>query len=161
MNDPLQNQRLNDLVIRVYRSLLQYANECLPWGGAQEETEQKTVAELAADQLHHLEPLAELVLARSQTIDYGIYPMDFGELHYVALDYLMHELLQNQSGLIATLEREQAAAVADAFWTTWWRRSGSMLPSSKSWRPRRLLLCRKGGRHTRSNPGMIRAYRRS
>jgi hypothetical protein len=32
----------------------------------------------------------------------------------VALDYLMHELLQNQSGLIATLEREQAAAVADA-----------------------------------------------
>lgn len=114
MNDPLQNQRLNDLVIRVYRSLLQYANECWPWGGAQEETEQKTVAELAADQLHHLEPLAELVLARSQTIDYGIYPMDFGELHYVALDYLMHELLQNQSGLIATLEREQAAAVADA-----------------------------------------------
>lgn len=114
MNDSLQNQRLNDLVIRVYRSLLQYTNECWPWGGAEEEFEQKTVAELAANQLHHLEPLADLVLDRSGTIDYGIYPMDFGELHYVALEYLMHELLQNEAGLIATLEREQIAAAADA-----------------------------------------------
>lgn len=114
MSDPRQNERLNDLVIRLYRSLLQYTNECWPWGGDKEEIEQSTIADLAADQLHHLQPLADLVLARSQNFDYGIYPMEYGELHYVALEYLMHELLRDEAGLIDSLEREHAAATGDA-----------------------------------------------
>ena len=113
MHDPLQNDRLNDLVVRMYRSLLQYANECWPWGGMEEANEQQVIAELAARQQQEVQRLVELLQDRGDVVDAGTYPTEFGELHYVALEYLMHALLKDEAEVIAALEQEATTSAKD------------------------------------------------
>lgn len=113
MHDPLQNERLNDLVVRMFRSLLQYTNECWPWGGIDEVAEQKIIADLAARQQQEVQRLVELLQDRNERVESGTYPTEFGDLHYVALEYLMHMLLNDENGIIAALEQEAATSAAD------------------------------------------------
>lgn len=113
MHDPLQNDRLCDLVVRMFRSLLQYTNECWPWGGMEEVAEQKLIATLAARQQEEVQRLVDLLQERGESVEAGTYPTSYGELHYVALEYLMHNLLKDETALIAALEQEAAASTTD------------------------------------------------
>jgi hypothetical protein len=99
------NQTLNDLLIDVSRSLLQYAVDAWPWAGPDTETGRLSVLRLAKGQSAHAAKLADLLLARGWTIDFGTYPTEYTDLHYVSLDYFLSLLAQDQRELVAEIEQ--------------------------------------------------------
>jgi|GEM_PF-226087 len=95
------NRELNDVLIRLYRSLLQYAGEAWPWSdvlaGAPERI---AVDELAAEQRREVDAIAEVLGERRWPIDAGNYPSQYGDLHYVALEHLLQEIIRDEEDLI-------------------------------------------------------------
>jgi len=106
----LPSDRLNDLLIDVGRSLLQYVGESWPWTSEDEADVGASVVRIVAEQRATVLQLAELLDARAHRIAYGQYPSEYTSLHYVALDYLLDQLALQQQDLAAEL----SVAVADA-----------------------------------------------
>jgi len=107
MADLISNHRLNDLLIDLGRSLLQYVGESWPWTGYDEADEQAAIDTLVAEQKASVQALAELLVAREHFIDPGSYPTEYTSLHYVALDYLLSQLVAEQRELV-----EECAALS-------------------------------------------------
>jgi hypothetical protein len=99
MAQRISNHRLNDLLIDLGRSLLQYVGESWPWTSADEAAEQARIDALVAEQQQSLRSLTELLAARGHRIDPGSYPTEYTSLHYVALDYLLSQLVEDQQEL--------------------------------------------------------------
>lgn len=95
----ISNHRLNDLLIDLGRSLLQYVGESWPWTSADEAAEQAQIDALVAEQRESVRTLTELLAARGHLIDPGSYPTEYTSLHYVALDYLLSQLVEEQQEL--------------------------------------------------------------
>ncbi len=90
---------LNELLINMGRCLLQYVGECWPWTDPNTLGEQQRIEELVQQQQHQVASLADLLNAAEWTIDFGTYPTEYTDLHYVALDFLLNQVVQNQQGL--------------------------------------------------------------
>jgi hypothetical protein len=99
--------RLNDLLIDLGRSLLQYVGESWPWTGHDGVEEQAAINALVAEQKASARDLAALLVDRGHFIDPGSYPTAYTSLHYVALDYLLQQLALDQRQLA-----DECAAVA-------------------------------------------------
>jgi hypothetical protein len=97
--------KLNDLLVDLGRSLLQYADESWPWATTAEATAEREVRALAARQRENVSQLADLLADRGWPIDFGGYPTDYTDLHFLSLDYLVGELVRHQKQDIATLEQ--------------------------------------------------------
>src|SRR5438132_330676 len=108
MADNRHNQRLNLLLIRLLRSLLQYTAECWPWASVEESGEQQAIAEMGQFQLVYVRQLVDLLVERGWPIDFGTFPTEFTDLHYVGLDFLLGELIADEDKVIAELVRGQA-----------------------------------------------------
>ncbi|HEY3963049.1 MAG TPA: hypothetical protein VGM05_00715 [Planctomycetaceae bacterium] len=113
MPEKTENEILNHLVARAYRSLLQYAVECWPWTTLTESIgsaapEQQAVEQIAARQQAFVGRLVELLIDRGETVDFGNFP-DNSELHYVSLDFLLGKLIADEQNLVAELEAAQGA----------------------------------------------------
>lgn len=113
MPDPSSNSALNDLLILVYRSLLQYTMECWPWSDSGELGEQQAIDSLAAEQQALVARIAELLDQRGVVIDMGTYP-DWSELHYVSLDSLLARLIDDEQAMLAAIERLHPALAGDS-----------------------------------------------
>ena len=113
MPNPSHNQRLNRILIRVYRSLLQYVAECWPWADAQISSEQRTVEQMMREQQIHVGRLVELLSVRGWPIDFGSYPTEFTDLHYIGLEYLLNEIIADETALVAELDRARSEAADD------------------------------------------------
>lgn len=111
MADETTNARLNELLIRIYRSLLQYAGECWPWTAAH--VEEEAIRALVAEQQQFVAALVDLLSARYWPIQFGSFPTEYTDLHYVALDYLLDEIIRDQLTLIADLEQAHASVAGD------------------------------------------------
>lgn len=99
-----RNRALNDLLIDVSRSLLQYSMEAWPWSDSSSESAKKTLKQLAARQSDRAAELVELLAARHWTIDFGTYPTEYTDLHYVSLNYFLMLLVENENALIAEID---------------------------------------------------------
>ncbi|MBL8851280.1 MAG: hypothetical protein JNG89_16480 [Planctomycetaceae bacterium] len=104
------SDQLNDLQIDLGRSLLQYVGESWPWTGEDETSERTVLERIIAEQKATVLQFATLLDERKHRIAYGQYPSDYTSLHYVALDYLLAQLVGQQRDLAADL----SAAVDDA-----------------------------------------------
>ena len=109
---------LNHVLARVYRCLLQYAQECWPWTTATETPgveppEQKAVEQMSARQRDFVARLVDLLLRRGAAVDFGSFP-DFSEMHYVSLDYLLGKLIADEQKLISELEAAHTTLESDA-----------------------------------------------
>ncbi|MFO1095562.1 MAG: hypothetical protein U0992_20005 [Planctomycetaceae bacterium] len=93
------SDRLNDLLIDLGRSLLQYVGESWPWASEEEAAEQTAVERMVAEQRETVLQFAALLDERGHRIAYGQYPSEYTSLHYVALDYLLDQLLDDQQYL--------------------------------------------------------------
>ena len=98
------NSNLNTLLINLTRSLLQYVGEASPWSQDGAETEQRTIDDLVARQRAQVAALTEFLSARNWPIDFGSYPTEYTDLHYVALDYLLSQVIDNEESLVGDLE---------------------------------------------------------
>ena len=99
------NTQLDQLLITLSRSLLQYVGEAWPWTGSHASTERQKINELVSRQQKQISRLSELLSRRNRYIDFGTYPTEYTDLHYVALDYLLSQLIENEDSLITDLEQ--------------------------------------------------------
>lgn len=107
------NERLNDLLIDVGRSLLQYTSECWPWVAGNEQPLQTALERMAAEQRDVVTALADLLAERGHAIDFGTYPTEYTSLHYVAADFLLTQLVGNQQDVLAECESVARATPSD------------------------------------------------
>ena len=96
----VSSEQLNDLLINVGRSLLQYTSESWPWTAVGEEVTHETLDRLAAEQRDVVAALTNLLTDRGEVIDFGSYPTDYTSLHYVDVDYLLSQLVLNQQAIV-------------------------------------------------------------
>ena len=101
MRSAERNAELNQLLINLNRSLLQYVGEAWPWTANADSPERRTIERLVERQKVWIARLTDLLVARGWTIDFGVYPTEYTDLHYVALDYLLSALASNQTALLA------------------------------------------------------------
>lgn len=104
MAEAVSSAKLNDLLIEIGRSLLQYVGESWPWVEPGHEQTRQMLDQLATEQRESAAALAHLLDARNETIDFGTYPTEFTSLHYVAVDFLLDKLVQNQDAIVRACE---------------------------------------------------------
>jgi hypothetical protein len=106
MTATLDLDRLNDLLIGLSRSLLQYTQEAWPWTPETDGADRREMLErLAARQQESVRELAESLDARGHPVRFGTYPERFTSLHYVSLQYLLDRIVANQKTLVEECER--------------------------------------------------------
>ncbi|MCC7424940.1 MAG: hypothetical protein IT428_32110 [Planctomycetaceae bacterium] len=108
---------LEQLLIDVARSLLQYVGECWAWSSTDarsSESTQSKIEALVKLQGRGVERLANLLATRVERVDFGAYPTEYTDLHYCALDYLLLQLQSNTSELIRSIESAINAYKSDS-----------------------------------------------
>jgi hypothetical protein len=99
-----RNEVLNQVLVNLGRSLLQYVGECWPWTDRRDETERNVVADCVHRQRDTVQDLADLLVDRNWPVDYGSFPTEYTDLHFVELDYLLPQLLDGERALVRDLE---------------------------------------------------------
>ncbi len=102
---------LNDVLIALHRSLLQYMADASPWSDEQSASSIAPLAEEAASQAETVEGLTELLRERGFPVAFGTYA-DFSNLNYLSLDFLLTRVVKNQAAVVAACE-SAANALAD------------------------------------------------
>ncbi len=91
---------LNDVLIAIHRSLLQYMSEAWPWSDEKSDAVRTAIAMEAASQHETVEGLTELLRERGFPVSFSTYP-DFSNLNYSSLDFLLKRLVKNQESVVA------------------------------------------------------------
>lgn len=99
---------LNRLVVDLGRSLLQYVGESWPWVPGDAARAEEALQRLVQRQRESVARLTELLIRRNGSIDFGTFPTEYTDLHYVALDYLLEQLIESEQGLVAEVEHARA-----------------------------------------------------
>lgn len=96
--------RLQEIIRREGRSLLQYAVESFPWTITAADVRPAVLQQAAADEAEATADLARLLVRHHLSPPYlGAYPMGFTSFNYLALDRLVPLLVQYQLRGIAAL----------------------------------------------------------
>lgn len=98
------NAKLNQLVVDLGRSLLQFVGEVSPWSPASAAAARDTVSRLVSRQQQDVNRLAERLVERGCPVDFGMYPADFTDLHFVSLKSLLPRVIASQNALVAELD---------------------------------------------------------
>lgn len=107
------NAKLNQLLVDVGRSLLQYVGHCSSWSSRADAVLHQEFPSIVAIQQEHVAQLSELLTTRRWTIDFGGFPASFTDLHFLSLKYLVKIILVNQKAVLAELEEASHTCVDD------------------------------------------------
>ena len=107
------NAKLNQLLIDIGRSLLQYVGHSSAWSSRAQAILEQEFPKLVAIQQEHVGQLSALLTERRWTIDFGGFPASFTDLHFLSLKYLSKLILKNQATLIAELDEASHTSVDD------------------------------------------------
>lgn len=105
------SQALNQLVAIFTRSLSAYLTDAAPWSNGKDESGFELLSSLAADQRAMVDKIAEHLIEHGVEVNQGAFPMQFTDLHDLALDYLLGLAAKYQQ---ADLEKIQGLAAAFA-----------------------------------------------
>ncbi|MBS0202046.1 MAG: hypothetical protein JSS49_04040 [Planctomycetes bacterium] len=108
------NTQLNHLVIDLGCSLLQFVGEVSPWTPAHATAARETLTRLLQQQQHHTEQLVELLTDRRYPVEFGVYPANFTDLHFLSLKAMLPRIIENQDAIIAELDEAVHTCVDDA-----------------------------------------------
>lgn len=87
---------LNNVLIQMARSFLQYVAECSPWVRIESAAIGEQVNVLAERQRQDVSELAALLTEREHFIDFGSYPTEYTDQQFLALLALMSSLSSSQ-----------------------------------------------------------------
>jgi hypothetical protein len=111
--DYIPNERLNELLILLGRSLLQYVGESWPWTAEHETQPREVINRLVAEQQESVAQIAEFLDERGHRITYGSFPTEYTSLHYAALDYLLTRLIADQREIFEEVGEARLEAEGD------------------------------------------------
>lgn len=103
--------KLNALLIDLGRSLLQYAAESSLW--TREPLAEEQLLRLATIQRRHVSRLTELLASRGWPVEFGVYPTEYTDYHFVALEYLLPRMISAQAEMVAELDEAVHTCVDD------------------------------------------------
>jgi hypothetical protein len=113
------NERLlNNVLIQLARSFLQYVAEASPWVSRDASSLEAQVLVLAARQRQDVAAIAALLNQREHAIDFGSFPTEYTDQQFLALDSLIdgiiisHQLVGRQ--IAAAQESLRAAGDTEA-----------------------------------------------
>jgi len=107
------NAKLNQLVVDLGRSLLQFVGEVSPWAPSSAHVARETVAQVVHRQQQNVTRLTDLLAARRCPIDFGMYPADFTDLHFLSLKWLLPRIIASQEALVAELDEAAHTCIDD------------------------------------------------
>jgi hypothetical protein len=107
------NATLNQLLIDIGRSLMQYVGHCSTWTSKAQAKLEQEFPGLVALQQEHVGQISELLTERRWTIEFGGFPASYTDLHFLSLNYLAKQILKNQAILLAKLEEASHTSVDD------------------------------------------------
>lgn len=113
MSNPDTLSQLNRLLTIEYRSLPMYLHDADPWARSSDEAAREALDHIIADQLHMSQRIASHIQDLGEAASPAEFPMEFTDLHFLSLEYLLRELLRYQRQAIADLE-ECVAALAES-----------------------------------------------
>ncbi len=117
MTATLQTSALNDVLIETGRSLLQYVGECWPWTHHDADEAREQLDGLVARQRESVGSLVSLINSRTSIFDLGSYPTEYTDLHFVAFEFLLAELVDNQHNVVVRIEQTIVDVNDDAITT--------------------------------------------
>ena len=97
--------QVNELLVAIGRSLLQYTADAYPWSPANKDL-RDPILRLAHQQQESVRKIVHWLDDEGEFIDYGIYPVDYTSLHYVSAEFLLKYMISNQTEVVelATVE---------------------------------------------------------
>lgn len=107
------NAKLNELLIALGRSLLQYAGQCSSWTSRSQAAMEQEFKRLVEIQQEHVAQLSALLTDRRWTIDFGGFPAEYTDLHFLSLSYLLKLIRVNQQAVVAELDEASHTCVHD------------------------------------------------
>ncbi len=113
MVEGIITSQLNDLLIQIGRSFLQYVGESWPWASTSADETRRTLERLATEQQQSVGALARLLNESGEYIDFGTYPTSYTSLHYVDVDFLLDQLVQNQETIVRACESASGGLNSD------------------------------------------------
>lgn len=113
MSQPQVIDVLNRLLANQCFSLVDYLGEAPPWTHSDNEPLVAVIRGILHDHEHYAQRLAEAIDERNGRVHSGTFPMAFMSLNYLALDYLLIRLIENQHRDIQTIEQRVAELVED------------------------------------------------
>lgn len=112
MIDARDSALLKDVLRRESRSFLQYFADSFPWTTSNEDDALGKLQKLIEEEREATAGLGRFLYRQRQTLPYlGAYPSHFTTLNYVALDYLLPKLAEEEREEIAALERDQSELI--------------------------------------------------
>lgn len=109
------NDRLNDLLIDLGKSLLQYSQEAWPWSGKSGAGDVRpTLDRLAEEQRQSVRELFESLDISGHAVDFGVFPDEYTSLHYVSVEYLLDQLAVNSAAVVEECKSVKADVSDDA-----------------------------------------------
>ncbi len=109
----LNQQRLQEIIVRQHRSLLQYADLRWPSGELQKSAARESLKTMAARQREGIRKLVLLLDSRGWGVDYGRFPDHFRDLSFVPLDHLWQEVVSSENDLLAELHEARHDVTED------------------------------------------------
>ncbi len=107
------NTKLNQLIVDLGRSLLQFVGEASPWSPNSASAARDAVARLVGSQRQHVERLTDLLVERRCPVEFGVYPAAFTDLHFLSLKSLLPRILANQDVLVSELDEAAHTCIDD------------------------------------------------
>lgn len=83
------NKLLNDAIIAMAHSFLQYTSEASPWIQTGEEGVEQQVRVLAARQRQDVADLTALLISREYPVDFGTFPTQYTDMQFLSLEKQM------------------------------------------------------------------------
>jgi hypothetical protein len=105
--DERDSALLKDVLRRESRSFLHYVADSFPWATSNENDALGMLQKMIEEEREATAGLGRFLYRQRQTLPYlGAYPSHFTTLNYVALDYLLPKLVEEERVEIAGLERD-------------------------------------------------------
>jgi hypothetical protein len=107
------NAKLNQLLVDVGRSLLQYVGECSSWSSSSQVAMEQEFPKIVDIQKEHVQQLVDLLMERGWSIDFGGFPASYTDLHFLSLKYLLKLIIESQKAVLAELDEASHTCVDD------------------------------------------------
>jgi len=108
--DPHTQHLLQDILRRESRSILTYVAEAYPWTPSMEEKIWTDLQQLIAAEREAVASLGRFLVRRRIPLPYlPPYPAHFTTINFLALDFLLPRLIEQERQSIADLERDRTA----------------------------------------------------